>query len=875
MELKIQLGLGIMMLLFLAAGFCQATDKVPQNPNPSVIDRVTHDHGNIVTTVQNFGYIGGYSWAGYPSGRWPANTEHDYLAEMRFWIGGVNASGDTLLANTVDDFNPIPSYIAGNLSTDIRLSTDEARYDYDAGDTVGAGLGKPAYGWRVWDVNTHEWVYNQVYNPMDSTFSEGGPLAVQESVTRYADDAQGSPLMGLEITQTIRQWNYKFNKDMLFFTLEIENAGPEDLTSVAIGLYCDFDIGGVDPATGENGRLGDLVAYDTDLNLAWTYDEDGYDPGWGPSVTTGFMGTVILSTPGDLGMTSFNTGQWEYLPQTDIERYHMIDNTEFDGSLPPTDQYYVQAVRGIDLPAGTSVKFDFALVAGPTEEALRTTAARAKVIYDAYYVVAEPPKTPIANVIAGDRAILVSWDDVAESSIEPTTGDSDFVGYKIFRSEDRGDTWGVLEYDIETGAYGPDYVPLMTYRIDELRRIEHVFVDSNLTNGMEYWYSVVAYDNGTDVYPPLQSDRGDPESATNTVSVIPRDDPLGYHTPQSTIDHTYTGDWKPSTGEINVYVVDEAALTGDDYQVCFSEDCTDLYWYLLNTTTGDTVLADQTKVEGFSNSPVAEGLQVVVEHPYNRMPEDFYQSQFAIPGDETALWYVEPFSTGVGCGEYYRSDVEIRFTASGSVAYDWFTGAAINVPFEIWDLSGPTQLACWIADWNTDGEWTMADWDYIIFTGYDYNGGADPTPSYPDYITWLTALDPASLVNEGDAWTVEGPRLLSADDQFQFSSRKIVASEASAGLDQIRVVPNPYMGYANWDNGPGDRKIQFVNLPAGCTIRIYTLAGELVRTLNNDDDGSVDWNLLSEAGRGIAAGVYLYNVESENGNHTGKFAVVK
>jgi hypothetical protein len=169
----------------------------------------------------------------------------------------------------------------------------------------------------------------------------------------------------------------------------------------------------------------------------------------------------------------------------------------------------------------------------------------------------------------------------------------------------------------------------------------------------------------------------------------------------------------------------------------------------------------------------------------------------------------------------------------------------------------------------------MADFDYIILTNYDYNGGAENYDSYPDNITWLTALDPVSVVSEGDAFVIEGPRLLSPEDEYEFSSRKIVASEITASLDRIKVVPNPYLGYAKWDGGPGARKLQFTNLPALCTIRIYTLAGELIRTLQNDGDGSVDWDMLSEAGRGIAAGVYLFNVESENGNHTGKFAVVK
>jgi len=871
--IKIYLGLGLAAFLMMCAGSVPAADQAPQLPNPGVIDQVIHDHGNIQTTVQNFGYIGGYSWAGYPSGRWPSNSTNDYLAEMRFWIGGVNASDDTLLANTTDDFNPIPSYIAGNLSHDIRLSTDQERYDYDASDTVGAGLGKPAYGWRVWDVETHQWVYNEVYNPLDSNFYQGGPLGVQESICRYADDGQGYAIMGLEVTQTVRQWNYEYNKDIVFFTLEIENASENDYHDVAIGLYCDFDVGGTDPATGENGRLGDLVDFDSDLDLAWTYDEDGYDPGWGPTVTTGYMGTVVLSTPGDIGMTSFNTGQWEYLPQNDLERYRMISNDEFDVSLPPTDQYYVQAVKGIDLAAGEAVRFDFALVAAPNEEYLLNTAERAKALFDSYYNGPTPPDAPTVTASAGDGFIQLYWNDVAENSVEWTTGQKDFVGYKIFRSSDRGESWGTLVTNPDY-SLGPDYYPLEEYRLDELGRIHRSFRDSSLINGMEYWYSVVAYDSGTAVYDPLQNDRGNPNSVSNTVSVTPRDNPLGYRSPQETIEHAYSGDWKISSGDVSVYVVDEPAVTGDEYKVVFYEDCADLYWSLVNTTINDTVLADQTSVEGIRNTETVDGLQIVVEHPYNRMPDSVYQSQFAVPGEETALWYVEPFDVTVGCCEYFRSDVEIRWTASGSIAYEWFTSAPINVPFEVWNLDTETQLYTWVVDWGEDGEWTLADFDYIIFTSFEYDGNLH-VESYPDYITWLTALDPTSIVTEGDAFTIEGPRLLSPDDEFQFASRTIISSDARNGLDRIKVVPNPYMGYAKWDGGPGDRKIQFTNLPENCTIRIYTLAGELVRTLKNDDDGSLDWNLLSEAGRGIAAGIYLYNVESGYGNHTGKFAVIK
>jgi len=871
--LNIHIGLAVTALLVLTS-LAWPAEQTSQTPAPGVIDQIVHDRGNIVTTVQNFGYVGGYSWAGRPSGRWPANSTHDYLAEMRYWVGGINDAGDTLLDNTADDFNPIPSWIAGSLTPDIRLSTDPERYDYNPDDTVGAGIGYPANGWRVWDPVGEQWVYNQVYSFIDSTFHEGGPLGVQESVTRFADDALGYPIMGLEITQTVRQWNYKYNKDMIFFTLQIKNASTENYHDVAIGLYCDFDIGGPDPATGENGRLGDLVAYDPTLDLAWTYDEDGYDPGWGPTVVTGVMGTVILSTPGDVGMTSFNTGQWEFLPQTDKERFAMIDNTEFDQSLPPTDQYYVQAVRGIDLPAGETVQFDFALVAAPNAEYLATTAERAKALYDQYYIGPKPPDPATVSVTAGDGVIRLHWNNVAENSIEPTTGEKDFKGYKIFRSTDRGTSWGTLTNNPDDSR-GPDYYPLALYLADDLGRIGHTYTDSNLTNGMEYWYSVVAYDTGSAASEPLQNDRGNPRSATNTIKVVPRDNPVGYLTPQESMEHVYTGDWEQSDDAVSVYVVDESGITGHDYTVTFADNCAQLFWYLIDANTNDTVLTDQDQIDGLPGTyPVADGMQVVVQS--ERVPRALYQSRFAVPDQQSMDVLAEQFDASVGCNDLFRSDVEIRFTASGSTAYEWFTGAPVSVPFEVWNVSTNTQLGCWVVDWNEDGGWTIADMDYIVLTGYDYDNGNFHPEVLPDYLTWLAALDPASVPASGDAWMIEGPRLPSPQDEFEFSSRKIVASTATQEIKNIKVVPNPYLGYAKWETTTGEHKIQFADIPDNCTIRIYTMAGELIRTINHDDGtGTQDWDMLSEAGRGIASGVYLYHVESQYGNFTGKFAVIK
>jgi len=112
-------------------------------------------------------------------------------------------------------------------------------------------------------------------------------------------------------------------------------------------------------------------------------------------------------------------------------------------------------------------------------------------------------------------------------------------------------------------------------------------------------------------------------------------------------------------------------------------------------------------------------------------------------------------------------------------------------------------------------------------------------------------------------------------------------------VGKVAVVPNPYRGdiayYAYnppWERPPGsrqwleqDRRIQFINLPPSCKIRIYTLAGELVYELDHFDSakGYDDWNLTSSVGQAISSGIYLYTVEDLNTGEVqvDKFVVIK
>jgi hypothetical protein len=108
-------------------------------------------------------------------------------------------------------------------------------------------------------------------------------------------------------------------------------------------------------------------------------------------------------------------------------------------------------------------------------------------------------------------------------------------------------------------------------------------------------------------------------------------------------------------------------------------------------------------------------------------------------------------------------------------------------------------------------------------------------------------------------------------------------------LDDVYVVPNPYRESAAWDLAetnfePTGRRIRFFNLPEQATIRIYSLAGDHVQTIEHDasrdlgaDRGATSWNLISKNNQDTVSGIYLYHVvdESTGQEHIGKFVIIR
>jgi hypothetical protein len=89
-----------------------------------------------------------------------------------------------------------------------------------------------------------------------------------------------------------------------------------------------------------------------------------------------------------------------------------------------------------------------------------------------------------------------------------------------------------------------------------------------------------------------------------------------------------------------------------------------------------------------------------------------------------------------------------------------------------------------------------------------------------------------------------------------------VAAEQVDKLDLIKIVPNPYYAYSKYEQNQIDNRIKLTNLPQSCTIRIFNMSGQLVKTITKDNATTFqDWNLKNEAGIPIAGGLYIFYID--------------
>ncbi|MFQ6007853.1 MAG: hypothetical protein ACE5K8_02775, partial [Candidatus Zixiibacteriota bacterium] len=251
--------------------------------------------------------------------------------------------------------------------------------------------------------------------------------------------------------------------------------------------------------------------------------------------------------------------------------------------------------------------------------------------FDNLFELPKPPPTPVVTATEFDGQVLLNWGEdpeavaAVEGSLERGFA---FEGYNVYQLPTAGArldqgirlaTYDVVNevttiaqetFDPNSGLilelpvqFGKNSGITRTFTIEEDR-----LRGTPLINGQTYFFGLTAYSYN----PALGLATRTLESPPAVVKVVPQTSKPGTRyslTPGEILEVTHEGE---SDGSVTPIVIDPSKAVDANYQVTFTEAQT---WNLVNTTTGDTLLADQTNQSGDSDYLITEGLQVVVAGP--------------------------------------------------------------------------------------------------------------------------------------------------------------------------------------------------------------------------------------------------------------------
>jgi hypothetical protein len=576
-------------------------------------------------------------------------------------------------------------------------------------------------------------------------------------------------------------------------------------------------------------------------------------------------------------------------------------------------------------------RFSMALVFGDDLDGLIFNKETVQNIYNANYNFSKPPYTPHLTAVPGDAKVFLYWDATAETSVDRYLGYEDpadpskgykknFEGYLVYRSTEPEfndikiitDSKGtpkywkpIAQFDLVDSIYGPDPVGIngASFWRGSNTGLQHSYIDTEVKNGVRYYYAVVSYSKGD----PTRGTKGlQPSECTkiitvdyagvlkftdiNCAAITPNPPAAGYKPPNTSGDLAQVTVGL-GTGRLDLNVFDPSQVhEGDQYSFIFKAD-TVLPEYRsascnivrLRQGVTDTLVRDfpATQFGPDKFTPPFDGLVVSV---LNDTSVTVDTAGWA-PGKSNIVMLAAPDSTIASRNVAWPSDYELRW-------FDAFADtSAFNAPpryprmpvnFTVTNTTTGQRMKFIVDD--RDGSTTLTLGDTIrIIDGY-----VSPSNFKIAYrITYGRPMGPVIEPLAGDRFVIKTKRPFYTDDRFTFTTHSARTDLAAAkdALSQITVVPNPYIATAVWEprtlytSGRGERRIEFKKLPATCTLRIYTVAGLLVKTLHKESsptDGSLFWDLISDDGMEIAYGLYIFHVDAPDvGEYISKFAVVK
>lgn len=798
-------------------------------------------------------------------------------------------------------------------------------------------------------------------------------------------DAGNDTPYGLRVEQTAYSFTRRYAEDFLVYRFNIKNTAADTLKDLYPGMMVQFLI---------DFDNHDLINFSDSNNdgkrdLVYMWDQNGQPQE--PWSKVGYIGLLVVNTPNHNGITNFHFFHDDFTPASD-ELYWMLLTSDTTGAPDTTRARYFHgediriddvalapaldpegnnrggeitwaySVGPVTLAPGDSAPLDIAIIAGDDEADLLANVEWVWTLAENSWNGSNPPASPQVRAYPADGKVTVVWDaERAEQSRDYITREKDFEGYKIYRSSDRGKTWGkiitdsrgnflafqpIAQFDLENGVTGND--PLSGKYLGSDTGVRHTFVDTTVQNGVEYWYTVTAYDRGDQAngVESLESALGLTTSEINVAAAIPATRPSNL-TPGAVLEGSSL---QPASGktdaEVEVEILDPNQLKNSAYEITFREN-TPVYedtaivdfittFTLKNTTTGDTLLFEHPLTdESGDNLPVIDGFRLTVKDVEAGRT---FAGWTKVAGDTCTFdWFYDThnlanyFPAAVeGIADFkivtsYDDSTLIRVVTVGDSVVDGIGGARlvdqVRVPIKVYDVTDPANPI------DVSGRTILYDFEYwgnfppgtfgpkgwdLTPGGKGYNGrdgGIGPLV-YPDELFFLSfpadnpLLPDTAIVSmrtqnfdsteyefvngqwayigevvygispsPGDEYTILTGKPLNQNVVYRFTTTAgSYAAAKESDLENIRVVPNPYLAASAFDN-----RLMFTNLPGQCEIFIYTVAGDLVRRIDHQgSQGATYWDLKNESGLSVAYGLYVYVVKTRDGQkRVGKFSIIK
>lgn len=759
---------------------------------------------------------------------------------------------------------------------------------------------------------------------------DGAPVSEQDFISYYYDYCPfGTPgdrdlgisrgqnrhyPLNIRVRQMSYQWSYDYIKNLVYIEFDITNmnlATRDTLFDCCMGIYVDSDCG--PQVMGGEKASDDISGYvkGVGYEFAFTRDAD-FDGG----LTCGIMGARVCTPDPDL--LRFHCWYWSgvngphdadplsfnYAPRlTANEKYWLLTGrnpnpTNFQPLRPealeqmefvqptPTDTRFLFAFYGAqpgssdfneiengvyhkrwNLAPGKTMKIVVAVFPGETMEELKRTARWTKEIYGRaqdlvtvvlpdtfpHYSPPEPPAIPrlFAEIAGNGNRIDIFWDNRSEFSYDPMTVSANAIGWQDpahpsylpgLDSDPLWVDWSGFPPEFQPRLNDPAFIfnPEATVNPFTATRLRHDFQGYGLwgrsgSGSQEDWVLIERWD---------KSD-----------------------TPQDHLDYTVN-----SAGPFpDSLFVDYGGYLGIDKGLPNPNAWPEAEDYGLYTCLDQNYAYEANPPDLFHGWPI-------YDPSVEWSPELESQArQIALAHPGAPLEVVKTLQARLFKHPQLRDEIYDALMDTKLIPLRGHGGQNyIPAPGE--DLSALQELR----------DERLARRAYRASINYP--------PQGREYYVAVTAFDRGIPVHELNF--LESGRDSDANMQVFFPG-----ALAREDMEQIYVVPNPYLGSCAFDgrrendpNGDKSRRLWFVNLPQRCVIRVFTLAGDLVREIEHDGaypedvitvskavqqglsaSGIHAWDLLSRHRQVIAPGVYLFSVQNKADNRlkVGKFVIVK